>query len=76
MFVERSLLTWHLPLRTAVVGTADGSAASALRLLQHSLCLLWRRTLPVPYPVVAWNFQPQPERASNRSNLHIMTGHA
>ena len=30
MFVERSLLTWHLPLRSAVVGTADGSAASAL----------------------------------------------
>ena len=30
MFVDRSLLTWHLPLRTAVVGTADGSAATAL----------------------------------------------
>lgn len=29
-FVERSLLTWHLPRHTAVVGTADGSAASAL----------------------------------------------
>jgi len=36
---------------------------------QHSLCLLWMCTLPVSYPVVAWNFQPQPEREQETGQI-------